>query len=508
MKKKLTALLLAAALLLSLGGCGRHDGESPEASASGSVSSAQTDVSSQPEEPAPPFTLPFFPDATLNPATAGNRSNLTLSALLYESLFQVDRTFQAVPVLCTGAEASYDKLTWTLTLRSGVTFSDGVALTGQRVAEALNAARAPGANYAQRLACIASVTGDETTVTVTLNTPNGALPLLLDVPISLGGGDRPLGTGPYVLTETDGTWSLAPRSGWWQGTALPQETIPLKALSRTDELPFSFSSGDISLVDVDLMGSDAAGYSGNYQTWDYPTTDLIYIGFNTQHGLCQSAAVRKALARAIDRTAAAQTIYASHAVASALPVHPDSGLYDETVAAKLAYDPAQAAQALTDANVLGRTLNLIVNSESAAKVSLANQLAAQLENAGMRVQVRSLSFEDYSAALSLGSFDLYVGEVILTADFDLFPLLSPGGALNYGRWQDETGLGFLTSFRASLGDDRPSTARALCFYLAEEAPIAAVCFKNSSVLTPWGRVSGLEPVRGNVFYHLDGWSLS
>ncbi len=507
MKKALTALLLAAALLLSLGGCGRHGGD-PEASASGSVSSAQTDVSSPPEESARPFALPFFPQAVLNPATAVNRSNLTLSALLYEPLFQVDRDFQAVPVLCTGAEASYDKLTWTLTLRSGVTFSDGAALTGQRVAEALNAARAAGASYAQRLACVASVTGDETTVTITLNTPNGALPLLLDVPISLGGGDRPLGTGPYVLTETDGTWSLTARSGWWQGTALPWETIPLSALNRTDELPFSFSSGDISLVDVDLMGSGAAGYSGNYQTWDYPTTDMIYIGFNTQRGQCQHAAVRSALARAIDRTAAAQTIYASHAVASALPVHPASGLYDEGVAARLAYDPAQAAQDLSDANVLGRTLTLIVNSESAAKVSLANQLASQLEHAGMRIQVRSLSFEEYSAALSSGSFDLYVGEVILTADFDLFPLLSPEGALNYGRWQDETGLGFLTSFRASLGDDRPSTARALCFYLAEEVPLAAVCFKNSSVLTPWGRVSGLEPVRGNVFYHLDSWSLS
>ena len=38
-------------------------------------------------------------------------------------------------------------------------------------------------------------------MTVTLSTPNGALPVLLDIPIALGDGDRPLGTGPYVLTE-------------------------------------------------------------------------------------------------------------------------------------------------------------------------------------------------------------------------------------------------------------------------------------------------------------------
>ena len=41
------------------------------------------------------------------------------------------------------------------------------------------------------------------------------------------------------------------------------------------------------------------------------------------------------------------------------------------------------------------------------------------------------------AALEAGRFDLYLGEVALTADFDLSALLSSDGALNYGRWQDE-----------------------------------------------------------------------
>ena len=41
-----------------------------------------------------------------------------------------------------------------------------------------------------------AITYEENSFTITLSRPNGALPLLLDIPIALGEGERPLGTGP------------------------------------------------------------------------------------------------------------------------------------------------------------------------------------------------------------------------------------------------------------------------------------------------------------------------
>lgn len=48
--------------------------------------------------------------------------------------------------------------------------------------------------------------------------------------------------------------------------------------------------------------------------------------------------------------------------------------------------------------------------------------------------VTALPWADYTAALAAGSFDLYYGEVRLTADWNLAPLLATGGRLNYGGW--------------------------------------------------------------------------
>lgn len=144
---------------------------------------------------------------------------------------------------------------------------------------------APDSHYAQRLGGVRSVAAGEGTVTVTLSTPNGALPVLLDIPIALGDGDRPLGTGPYVLTEeATGETVLTARSGWWQGRSLPFQTIHLASVGQADDLISSFDAGDITLLDADLTGTNSLGYSGSYEAWDYSTTNLIYLGFNTQRG--------------------------------------------------------------------------------------------------------------------------------------------------------------------------------------------------------------------------------
>ncbi len=455
-----------------------------------------------------PFQLAVYDRYSLHPILAENRANLALASLLYEPLFALNGDFEPEGVLCEAWSVSEDGLVWTLTLRNGVTFSDGTPLTGEIVRSALDTARTEPSRYVSRLSGIAAVSGEGETVTITLNSPNGALPALLDIPIPLDNSERPLGTGGYVLREAEEGLALTARSDWWQNKALPTDTIPLKAVSKSDDMILAFESGDVALVDVDLMGTNSLGYSGSYETWDYPTTSMLYLGFNTRSGLCRSSAVRQALARGIDRRSIAQVDFARHAVPSALPVHPNSPMYSPEAARTLAYDPEELMEQLDQLHLSGRTLRLVVNSENAARAAAAQRIAQQLAWTGLKISVEKLPFEDYTQALARGEFDLYLGEVVLTADFDLSALLLPGADLNYGGWSGEEFGVLLAQLRRSGGEERKSCAAALYDYLALEVPIAPICFKNGCVLTRWGRLSGLEPVRGNVFYRLEGWSIT
>ena len=397
---------------------------------------------------------------------------------------------------------------WTFILRAGITFSDGTPLTAVEAAAALELARSPRGRYAQRLNDVVSITGEGQALTVTLRRPNGSLPLLLDIPIALGEGDRPAGTGPYVLSGEE-ELVLAARTGWWQEEKqLPLERIPLHPVSKSEELIYAFDAGDVSLVDVDLMATSAMGYGGNYQTWDYSTTGMIYLGFNLQRGPCRSREVRTALARGVDREAVARESYANHAIPSALPVHPRSSLYQEEAAGRLDYAPEELAGQLEGLRLGGQTLRLVVNTENIAKAAAARLIAYQLEAAGLKVELQQLPFEDYSAALSRGEFDLYLAEVVLTAGFDLDPLLGSGGGMNYGGWWDGETDALLSALRAAPEEGRALAAEALFARLEEQLPILPICFKNGSVLTQWGRLSGLSPVRGNVFYKLEEWTVN
>ena len=500
--RTLTNLILSAALLLSAAGCSSSSELGTSSQPDSSIS-----VESPVEEPPTPFTLPFYPDYSLNPALTETRANLALAPLLYEGLFSLDDAFNAVPVLCQSYSVSEDGLTWTFTLRSSVTFSDGTPLTGELAAQSLKASLAAGSRYSGRISGLHSVTGTQSTVSIQLTSPNGALPTLLDIPITKNSSARPLGTGPYKLAAENGAYSLIPRSEWWQSNTPPFDSIQLSAIHQADDLISAFDSGDVTLLDADLTGTNSLGYSGSYEVWDYNTTNFIYLGFNTVKGYCKDPAVRQALSRGIDRASITTIPYARHAVPSSLPVHPDSPLYDQSLAIQDSYAPNLLVTFLDSHPAPRTSLTLLVNSENSAKVAAAQYIAYQLESAGLSVTVKKLPWDNFLQALAAGNFDFYLGEVLLTSDFDLTALLSSSGSLNYGRWQDAQTDLLLAAFRSASPSTRTDSANALYQHLLTQAPIAPICFKYGCVLTQWSRLSGLDPRPNNIFNNLDQWIL-
>ena len=506
MRKGLSILLLALCLLL--GGCA-VDGE--------------TDPTPSPTPTAGPveqgeFALACYPLAGFHPITGGNRTNLSLGGLVYEGLYALNQQFQPLEQLCTAGAQAADGLSWTFTLRSGVTFSDGSPLTAAEVKSSLDLARTSAA-YSARLSDITNVTAGEGTVTVTLSRANGNLPALLDIPIVKETGGVPLGTGPYVLSGSGEDWTLTARQGWWQGEELPLQTIPLRAIQEADDLIHAFDTRDIVLVSTDLTGTNALGFSGSFDTVDYPTSVMLYVGFNTRSGPCQTAAVRQALLRAFDRETVSTALYSSHAQPAALPISPASPYYPEELAQELEYAPQQAAQLLTEAGwtqgeggwTKGRqslSLRFVAPADNPIRVSAAEHLAAGLTDLGIQVDLQLLAWDDYVAALEGGNFDLYLAEVRLTADFDLTALITAGGSLNYGGYADTQAAQLLQEYRAAVVQGRETSGLRLYERLAEEPPFAVLCFKNWSVLTQWNRVSGLTPTQQNVFYGFANWDIA
>ena len=109
------------------------------------------------------------------------------------------------------------------------------------------------------------------------------------------------------------------------------------------------------------------------------------------------------------------------------------------------------------------------------------------------------------AALAKGDFDLCYAAVKLSADWDITSLVTPGGALNYGGFNNAAVTDRLTTLGGK--NDTASAMAAFCRQLRQQAPFLPLCFESRSVLTQQGVFEGLTPTAADPFYGIGDWQL-
>lgn len=505
MKKRLLPLLLAL-LLLALTGCEDLDSTDPL----DELSQFYRQENEEPEpEPLTAFTLPYVSGETLDPLTTTDTVQQTVGQLLYEGLFALNEQFEPEPVLADAYTYDSESRTWTITLRSGVMFSDGSMLTAQDVAASLARAKS-SPRYGARLRCVNSVTAWDGAVVITLSEDVATLPSRLDVPIVKSGTETstvPTGTGPYLFAKGDTGAYLTANTYWWQGASLPVQRIELLHCKDRDSALYAFSSREIQLLALDLTAASGTGVSGSGDYTDAPTAVMQFVGVNARREALADPALRRALSAGIDREGLVSSCLLGHGMAAQLPASPAAGVYDTSL--ETAYSAAHYRQLLSAA--LGEeaqplTLTMLVNQENSFKVSAAQEAAYTLTTDDLTVTVEALPWEQFTQRLADGEFDLYYGECRLTADWDVSALAKTGGALNYGGYTNETTDALLSAALGSTGP-RTEALTALWRDLLDNAPFLPVCFKSSSVLATEGVVEGLAPTETDTFRHLSAWRI-
>ncbi len=506
--RRLVACLLA---LLVLAGCSVQP-DPDETDPGPDTPGLDEPLPAQPEAPDYPevFSLAYHRDQSLDPITCGEGLSLELASLLYEPLFQLDSSFSPIPLLCQDYIWNQEGTALTLTVRQDVTFSDGSALTSRDVAETLRRAAA-SERYGYRLRSVTGVTNNSRagTVTITLVAPDRGFPALLDIPIVKYGTENrqiPVGTGPYLLSDGDDGACLTARDDWWQGKALPVDRIALVHAKDHETAANLFASHQVELLAADLTAglelpacqADAA---------ERPTAIMQFIGFNAREGrLFASAALRAAFSLGLQRELLADALLSGHAVAAQFPVSPLSPLYPKSL--ERPYDGDQTLDALRAAGAdsgEARQITLLVNSANRYRLAEAEFIADSMSLLDLEITVEALPWEEYLARLESGDFDLYLGEVRLTANWDISDLAASGGSLNYGGYASESTDFLLASLAAR--EDRAAAVSALCTHLRNQCPFAPLCFRSTTVLTHPGIAEGVSPSPGSVFYGLEDWTI-
>ena len=505
---KKIALLLSLVLALSaFAGCASEKAYVPTGDGLADVT-RPTEVPTEPAVTAPgglhttenTFTLAYYPKEGFNPYDCLNINNRMLFSLLYQGLFATNSAYEVEPMLCKSFTVNEDLDTYVFTLEQA-TFADGTEITATDVVESLKEAKDSdyyGGRF-QYIKRMEEIEGNR--VRITTSVPMENLPILLDIPIVKQGqteDSKPVGTGPYVLQDAAEGLELVLREDWWCKAELPMtaDRIPLMKGENPTQIRDEFEFGDLGVSTADPGAASYAAYRCDYELWDAESGIFLYLGCNIRSKVFSQAPIRTALSYAIDRAGLLASCYNGFGAAATLPASPKSPYYDQSLARQISYDPEILKQALTEANMVGRSIRLLVNKTDSVRLQTARKIAQMLTDCGLVVEVFECNYTDYRAVLRDGNFDLYLGQTKLSPNMDLTEFFEESGNMSWGGMANSTCLSLCREALENSGNYYNLHQTVL-----RNGQLIPILFRSYAVYADRGLGSSMEPSRDNVFYY-------
>jgi peptide/nickel transport system substrate-binding protein len=346
---------------------------------------------------------------TLDPRYATDAASERVNRLLYRPL--VDFDVHSRPVAALASWQQRDPLHYRFTLgQAGRVFHDGSPLTAADVAATYRSLLAlkDAPHGAEFVNIVGIEEVDADTIDFTLHKPDPQFPARLVVGILparlvASGHDfsrHPIGSGPLMLQEWNRTLRLE--------RVADRQAIVIEELKDPTVRVLKLLRGEVDLLQGDLPPELVAYLKrqNNIKVEETPGANYSYIGFNMQDPLLKNLLVRRAVTLAIDRDAIIRNamVGSSRPAGAILPPEHWAG---NAALKPYPYDPQQARALLEQVGVALPLKLVYKTSTDAQRVRLATMMQAQMREAGIELEIRSLDWGTFFDDVKHGKFQLY-----------------------------------------------------------------------------------------------------
>jgi len=507
MSLRRTAVVLAAFVLMAVGGCHRA-GVSP--------GTFVLIIESSPNN--------------LDPRQGTDAQSERLGALIFDALVKKDEHYNLAPWLATSWEQP-DPLTWVFHLRDGVHFQDGRPLEAEDVVWTIESLIDPklteNLTGGQLISAKAGALGnveraearDQLTVVVHMKRPDAGLLFNMSdglfgvVPRGSGAnlGLHPVGSGPYrfvsqvqdkdvVLERAPHCWSDAMPGNGLRAHEIRRLQVNIVPDTITAALEVEKGSADAESNVLTLDMVHAMRDSKQVETSSGPGSNVWYLNFNTRDGALKDKRVRQAIAYAIDRPTIMEALWRGHArlATTLLPPGHWAAASDSEIAT-YPHDPARAAALLESAGYhagadgVRLRLTLKISTDETARLT-AIAMQQQVRAAGIALTIRSAEFGTFYSDVTRGMFQMYMLKWVgSNEDPDIFRYMyssdrfPPKGA-NRGHYVNPHVDALLARAATETGSPEEVQARRRAEYvevqkiLADEMPSVPLWYPDNEVL--------------------------
>ncbi|MFL6120701.1 ABC transporter substrate-binding protein [Actinophytocola sp.] len=494
-RSRLLALLLSVGLLAAA--CTGAEGGGSD-SASGSYPRNQTLFTSGTQ---------WGPPSNANPFRQNDYATGTVG-LLYETLFLYDPLGDKFEPWLAEKDQWVDDKTYEVTLRDGLTWSDGKPITAEDVAFTINLGKMKTVQYNPLYGSIDSVQAvDDKTTKVTFKEPhyqqwanwvyfNPILPKHLwegksEKDVTQGANfDKPVGSGPYLYETHDQDRMVWKRNDKWWGKDKLGLNMKPKYIVDIVNTSNEAALGQVLQGDIDLSNNFLPGIAslvkGGYklQTYfkDAPymlAANTTWLIPNTKKAPMNDPAFRRALAFSIDTDKIVNSVY-SNIVEKANPTgllpiwdkYIDKGVVDQLGPT---YDTSEAKGILEQAGYRDTNGDGFVENKDGSPISLklatpsgwtdwneaARVITDSAKSAGIQITAETPAAEVVQDQRESGQFDL-----ILNNDRQMdntpwryyeyvfgLPVLEQQTTINYGRYENQQAWDLVSKLDGTKVDD-------------------------------------------------------
>jgi len=270
-----------------------------------------------------------------------------------ETLFKFNDNMELEPWVAESYE-NVDELTWKITLKDGVTFSNGKAVDAKIVKECFEDLIAKH-ERAQGDLAIDTIEADGLELTIKTTTPKPTLINYLCDPygciIDVEEGNNNgivVGTGPFVATElvTDDHLKLVKNDNYWDGDVKVDEVTVL-TITDGDTLAMALQNGDIDAAYGMAYASYPLFSGDDFSFSSTATSRAFYLQMNYNSDVIKDDAVREAIALGIDKEGFVNTLLNGYGYVGQ-GAFPESFPFGKGVNAK-SYNPTKAKEILETA---------------------------------------------------------------------------------------------------------------------------------------------------------------
>ncbi len=536
---KLMALLMAAAMTALTACSGSGDSGSTTAVADTAAAGGETQAEipegasiSQQQDVVAAVNVDF---TTMDPMDTSDTLSGGIQRMIMDGLFGFDDDMKIYPMLATGYEANEDATEFTITLREGISFTDGTPWN----------ADAALANFAKwddeslglkRTTFLCGVLDsfekvDDYTIKVYLTEPFGAFisnlahpACVIMSPKQIEAGveacaEAPVGTGQYTFVEwIEGdhlTVELNP--DWWGydaeicgGTALADSdagfhSVTFRPVTESATRVAMIQSGDAQIIwptpteSVSVLEADP-----NVTSYTDEGLVVRYIMLNTQKEPYTDKRVRQAIDYAIDKDAYIQVVKnglstkADSVIAPAVQYHKGNEVRP--------YDVEKAKELLAEAGYPDGFTTTVMYANTTANQKQAEFLKQQLAQVGINLELNGMEsailnerIQDVNVPGSEAEVEFYIigwSPSTGDADWGIRPLLSiesePPMSYNISYFENEELEGYIQTALSSADDEVRREAYAKAQDLVwEECPLINLCV-DSNV---WATANNIQNVK-------------